>query len=69
MRGSGLGGQLLNTLVDIARGRGDKEVRLHAQCSAQAFYARQGFVPVGEPFDEVGILHIEMLKVLVNLSQ
>lgn len=65
MRGSGLGGQLLNALVDIAKARGDKEVRLHAQTSAQAFYAREGFVPVGEPFDEVGIAHIEMRKVLV----
>jgi predicted GNAT family N-acyltransferase len=64
MRGSGLGGQLLNALVDIAKARGDKEVHLHAQCSAQAFYAREGFVPVGEPFDEVGIAHIEMRKVL-----
>ena len=65
MRGSGLGGQLLNALVDIAKARGDKEVHLHAQTSAQAFYAREGFVPVGEPFDEVGIAHIEMRKVLV----
>ena len=65
MRGSGLGGQLLNALVDIAKARGDKEVLLHAQTSAQAFYAREGFVPVGEPFDEVGITHIEMRKVLV----
>ena len=65
MRGSGLGGQLLNALVDIAKARGDKEVRLHAQTSAQAFYAREGFVPMGEPFDEVGIAHIEMRKVLV----
>ena len=65
MRGSGIGGQLLNALVDIAKARGDKEVLLHAQTSAQAFYAREGFVPVGEPFDEVGIAHIEMRKVLV----
>jgi predicted GNAT family N-acyltransferase len=64
MRGSGLGGDLLNALVDIAKARGDREVRLHAQCSAQAFYTRAGFVPVGEPFDEVGIAHIEMRKVL-----
>ena len=65
MRGSGLGGQLLNALVNIAKARGDKEVLLHAQTSAQAFYAREGFVPMGEPFDEVGIAHIEMRKVLV----
>ena len=66
MRGSGLGRQLLLALVAIAQARGDKEVRLHAQCSAQAFYAGEGFEPVGQPFDEVGIAHIEMRKVLVN---
>ena len=66
MRGSGLGRQLLLALVAIAQARGDKEVRLHAQCSAQAFYASEGFEPVGLPFDEVGIAHIAMRKVLVN---
>jgi YbgC/YbaW family acyl-CoA thioester hydrolase len=64
MRGSGLGGQLLQALMKVAQARGDKEVRLHAQCSAQAFYARAGFIQVGEPFDEVGIAHVEMHKVL-----
>jgi YbgC/YbaW family acyl-CoA thioester hydrolase len=66
MRGSGLGRQLLQALIAIAHARGDKEVRLHAQCSAQVFYAGEGFEPVGQPFDEVGIAHIEMRKVLVN---
>ena len=66
MRGSGLGRQLLLALMAIAQARGDKEVRLHAQCSAQAFYAGDGFEPVGQPFNEVGIAHIAMRKVLVN---
>ncbi|WP_233203587.1 YbgC/FadM family acyl-CoA thioesterase [Limnohabitans sp. B9-3] len=60
MRGSGLGQQLMQALVQQARARGDREIRLHAQRSAQGFYARQGFVSHGEPFDEVGIAHIEM---------
>jgi predicted GNAT family N-acyltransferase len=37
---------------------------LHAQRSAEGFYKRQGFVVDGEPFDEVGIAHIEMRKVM-----
>ena len=65
MRGSGLGHQLLELLVQAARERGDHEVRLHAQCSAEGFYKRQGFVPYGEPFDEVGIAHIAMRRSLV----
>jgi len=64
VRGSGLGQQLLQALVQQARARGDSEVRLHAQRSAQGFYARQGFASYGEPFDEVGIAHIEMRMAL-----
>ena len=43
---------------------GDAEVRLHAQTSAQAFYARAGFTPVGSVFEEAGIPHIEMARPL-----
>jgi predicted GNAT family N-acyltransferase len=50
----------MQALVQQASTRGDREVRLHAQRSAEGFYARQGFVSHGEPFDEVGIAHIEM---------
>ena len=64
MRGSGLGRQLVDALLEVAQQRGDKEVRLHAQRSAEGFYARLGFVAHGEPFDEVGIAHIEMRKQL-----
>lgn len=64
MRGSGLGHQLLELLVQVARERGDREVRLHAQRSAEGFYKRQGFVTHGEPFDEVGIAHVAMRRSL-----
>jgi YbgC/YbaW family acyl-CoA thioester hydrolase len=66
VRGSGLGKQLLDALVECARTRGDREIRLHAQRSAQGFYARQGFSVYGEPFDEVGIAHIEMRRTLAS---
>jgi len=35
---------------------------LHAQRSAEGFYQRLGFAPRGEPFDKVGIPHIEPFK-------
>jgi predicted GNAT family N-acyltransferase len=47
-------------LIETAKARGDTCIVLHAQCSAQGFYARAGFVPHGEVFDEAGIAHIEM---------
>ncbi len=64
LRGSQLGRQVLDALTARAKERGDREVVLHAQTSAAGFYAKSGFVPRGEPFDEVGITHIEMLKTL-----
>lgn len=62
LRGSQLGRQVLEALVQKAKARGDKEVILHAQRSAAGFYAKSGFAERGEPFDEVGIAHIEMFK-------
>ncbi len=60
MRGAGLGRDVLKALVQAAQARGDHQVLLHAQRSAEAFYDNQGFRPRGEPFEEAGIPHIEM---------
>lgn len=62
LRGSHLGCDVLQALVQAARLRGDTEVVLHAQCSAEGFYARNGFVERGPVFEEAGIRHIEMAK-------
>lgn len=59
-RGNGYGARLLQALIRCARQRRHKEVRLSAQRKAESFYAAHGFVAVGEPFDEVGIPHMEM---------
>jgi YbgC/YbaW family acyl-CoA thioester hydrolase len=56
-RDASLGRLVLQGLLDSARARQLVQVSLNAQVSAQAFYAHQGFVPVGEVFDEVGIPH------------
>lgn len=60
LRGSSLGRQVLALLMQAAAERGDREVVLHAQRSAQGFYSRLGFKTQGEPFEEAGIVHIEM---------
>ena len=64
LRGSHLGRDLLQALMAQAAQRGDREVVLHAQRSAEGFYARQGFAVRGEPFNEVDIPHIEMARPL-----
>ncbi|HYR25005.1 MAG TPA: YbgC/FadM family acyl-CoA thioesterase [Aquabacterium sp.] len=56
-RGVGLGRMLVEALLAEARQRQVQMLTLHAQVSAQAFYARLGFVPEGPVFDEVGIDH------------
>ncbi len=60
-RGNGYGARLLQALIRCGRQSRHKEIRLSAQRTAESFYAAHGFVAVGEPFDEVGIPHMEMV--------
>ena len=60
LRETGLGRQVLLALVAQAKGRGDREVLLNAQRSAEGFYQGLGFVAQGEPFEEAGIAHVAM---------
>ena len=62
MRGTDLGRRVLHALMDAARERGDRQVLLHAQCSAEGFYRRSGFAQHGAVFEEAGIAHIEMVR-------
>lgn len=64
LRGTRLGSDLVSALSAAARARGDHELVLHAQRSAEGFYARLGFLARGEPYDEVGIPHVTMGKPL-----
>ncbi len=63
-RGSGVGGAILACLVDEARRRGMKEVVLSAQTHALGFYRKHGFREAGAVFEEAGIPHQEMRRVL-----
>ena len=64
LRGGRFGQQVLDALIAAARERGDRQVLLHAQRSAEGFYRRLGFQVQGEPFEEAGIHHIEMVRSL-----
>lgn len=66
-RGSGVGKRLVQTtLGHIEKQNLEKGtlIYLHAQISAMPLYARYGFQKVGEKFEEVGIEHFEMEKVV-----
>ncbi len=65
LRGGSLGRLVVSTLMEKARQRGDRQLVLHAQCSAEGFYRRLGFTAHGEIFQDAGIDHIEMQISLV----
>ena len=58
-RGTGLGKDLMRRGIAAC---GDVPIRIGAQAHLEKFYRDLGFVPVGEPYDEDGIPHIEMLR-------
>ena len=64
LRGGALGRQVMQTLVDAARARGDRELLLNAQRSAVGFYERLGWTRRGAVFVEAGIEHQEMRLIL-----
>ena len=63
-RGTGIGREILSFLMKSARERGLRKAILHAQLTAQGFYLKEGFTPLGDTFDEAGIAHRKMVKLL-----
>jgi ElaA protein len=58
-RGLGLGHELMRRALSHCAG---EPVVLHAQAWIQSLYTQHGFVTVGEPFDEAGIVHLRMVR-------
>ncbi|MEM5433085.1 GNAT family N-acetyltransferase [Cupriavidus oxalaticus] len=65
-RGTGVGAQVLQALMEKAAQLGYPELVLNAQTHAASFYLRAGFARSGEEFEEAGIPHIEMRKRLAD---
>jgi predicted GNAT family N-acyltransferase len=63
-RGTGTGRAIMEGLHALARDAGIDRVWCHAQISAAPFYERLGYVAVGDRFDEAGIEHVKMERVL-----
>jgi predicted GNAT family N-acyltransferase len=63
-RGTGVGRRVLEFLLEHARQRGFRRAVLDAQMHAEGFYLKQGFIPVGEVFEEAGIMHRRMERAL-----
>jgi len=63
-RGKGVGTGMLRALVEAARGRGLRQVFLHAQTQALRFYEQEGFRVRGGSFCEAEIEHYYMYRYL-----
>ena len=63
-RGKGVGNELMDAIVVRARKQGWKQVELNSQTHAAEFYQKLGFVAEGDEFEEAGIPHIKMVRVL-----
>lgn len=63
-RGSGLGRKLIEAVERHARETGIDTLTLHGQVRVAEFYEHLGYKRVGEPFEEAGIPHVEMVKSL-----
>lgn len=63
-RKQGVGQALLAAAMGAAQARGHATLRLSAQTQAAGFYARAGFVAVGDEYEEAGIPHVAMQRIL-----
>lgn len=63
-RSRGVGSALLEKIIETARSRGLKQVKLDAQDHAVGFYEQHGFSVEGEEFLDAGIPHRRMTMIL-----
>ena len=63
-RGRGIAGTILAEATRVARSAHAERISLHAQTYAQELYVRDGYELAGEPFEEEGIEHVAMEKLL-----
>ncbi|OZI41385.1 GNAT family N-acetyltransferase [Bordetella genomosp. 5] len=65
-RGAGVGGQILDALIEQGHGDGHRMLVLHAQSHAKGFYEAHGFQADGDEFMEAGIPHVVMTRELTR---
>jgi len=63
-RGRGVGSAIISALIDIGTAAGCREFVLSAQCHAIPFYEKFGFVAEGPVYDDAGIDHRSMRRLV-----
>lgn len=64
LRGAGFGRQAVQALLQRSRARGDTCVLVQSARHTQGFYAGFGFEPVGAPYEQAGIRHVDLALTL-----
>lgn len=59
-----VGEGMMNFIFNLDELKDTKEIIIHAQCSAQGFYEKLGFVQTSDVYQEANIDHIMMVKTL-----
>ena len=67
-RRKGLGKMMVEEILSRLSAH-ECDVVIDAQLYLQSFYSSFGFVPVGEPYDDVGIGHLQMRLPFATLNQ
>lgn len=67
-RRRGIGRALMKACHDLARASALDRVWCHAQVAAVPFYERLGYRVSGETFDEAGIEHVRMIRLVRKAS-
>ena len=66
MRGTGLGRELVEKLIDKCKELHFKEIVVGAQVRAMGFYEKLGFIPYGEQYMDGHVPHIPMVMTINN---
>ena len=65
-RGQGIGRLIMLEIIEHAQQQQYPFLKLSSQLHAISFYEKLGFVTQGNPYDECGIPHIEMMMPLMQ---
>jgi L-Ala-D/L-Glu epimerase len=65
-RGTGAGVAVLQLAYRIGAAAGAELIWCHARQTAIGFYQRDGWRPVGEQFEEIGLAHVNMWRPLIS---
>lgn len=64
LQGQGIGAALVQFAEQVAKENGYRTLMLHARSHVVSFYEKSGYVIIGASFEEVGIEHYCMEKLL-----